>query len=115
LKDELDFAFLGNLLHDFYYRDGEANTLLFLESIKRGLKPGGIFGVMDHVGVKGRDNNNLHRIEPEVARELLHRAGFVIEAESDLFANTEDDHSLQVYNEIIYRHTDRFLIRAVKP
>jgi len=115
LNGELDFAFLGNLLHDFYYRDGEANTLLFLESIKSGLKPGGIFGVMDHVGVKGRDNKNLHRIEPEVARELLRRAGFVIEAESDLFATTEDDHSLQVYNEAIYRRTDRFLIRAVKP
>jgi len=115
VEDELDFAFLGNLLHDFYYRDGEANALLFLESIKSGLKPGGIFGVMDHVGVKGRDNKKLHRIEPEVAHELLRKAGFVIEAESDLFANTEDDHSLQVYNEAIYRRTDRFLIRAVKP
>ncbi len=115
LEDQLDFAFLGNLLHDFYYRDGEANALLFLESIKSGLKPGGIFGVMDHVGVNGNDNKILHRIEPEVARALLRKAGFVIEAESDLFANTEDDHSLQVYNEAIYRRTDRFLIRAVKP
>ena len=115
LEEELDLAFLGNLLHDFYYRDGEANALLFLESINRGLKPGGIFGVMDHVGVKGKDNGNLHRIEPEVARELLRKAGFVIEAESDLFANTEDEHSLQVYNEAIYLRTDRFLIKAVKP
>ena len=24
LENELDFAFLGNLLHDFYNRDGEA-------------------------------------------------------------------------------------------
>ena len=70
---------------------------------------------MDHVGVNGNDNKILHRIEPEVARALLRKAGFVIEAESDLFANTEDDHSLQVYNEAIYRRTDRFLIRAVKP
>ena len=115
LEGELDFAFLGNLLHDFYYRDGETNALLYLESIKNGLKPGGIFGVMDHVGVSGKDNKSLHRIEPELARELLRKAGFVIEAESDLFANAADDHSLQVYNEAIYRHTDRFLFRAVKP
>jgi len=115
LKDELDFAFLGNLLHDFYYRDGEVNAILFLESIRTALKPGGILGVMDHVGVNGRDNKNLHRIEPAVARELLLRAGFVIEAESDLFANPQDEHKLQVYDKAIYRRTDRFLIRATKP
>ena len=31
LVDELDFAFLGNILHDFYHRDGETNALIFLK------------------------------------------------------------------------------------
>jgi predicted methyltransferase len=115
LEGELDLAFLGNLLHDFYYRDGEENALTFLASIRHALKPGGVLGVMDHVGVAGRDNAKLHRIDPDLARELIRKAGFVIEAESDLFTNPQDDHSVMVYNEAIYRQTDRFLFRAVKP
>ena len=57
----------------------------------------------------------MHRIEPDVARALVREAGFVIEAESDLYANPEDDHSLMVYNDAIYLRTDRFLFRARKP
>lgn len=115
LENELDFAFLGNLIHDFYYRDGEENALRFLASIKRALKPGGILGLTDHVGVDGRDNASLHRINPDIVRRLLIDAGFVIEAESDLFANPADDHSLMVYDDKIYLHTDRVLFRARNP
>lgn len=115
MDNELDLAFLGNLLHDFYYRDGEEKALEFLGSIRAALKPGGILGLTDHVGIEGMNNADLHRIEPDIVRRLLRSAGFVIEAESDLFANPDDDHSLMIYNEAIYLHTDRVLIRARKP
>jgi len=115
LDGELDFAFLGNILHDFYHRDGEANALLFLRSIMNTLKPGGILGITDHIGLPGQDNENLHRITIETARNLILQAGFVIEAESALLANPEDHHGSHVYSEAIYRRTDRFVIRAVKP
>lgn len=115
LDNEVDFAFLGNLLHDFYYRDGEENALAFLESIHKALKPGGILGVMDHVGIESEDNKALHRMTPQLARDLLTRSGFEIEAESDMFANPYDDHKLMVYNDEIYLKTDRFLFRARKP
>ena len=115
LDAEADVAFLGNLLHDFYYRDGEENALAFLGSIYAALKPGGVLGVMDHVGIVGEDNKSLHRMTPALARDLLVRSGFDIEAESDLFANPADDHKLMVYDETIYLKTDRFLFRARKP
>ena len=115
LDDEVDLAFLGNLIHDFYNRDGEENALRFLASIRKALKPGGVLGVMDHVGDPGGPNGRLHRIDPDIARDLLRRAGFVIEAESDLFVNPDDDHSLMVYDEAIYLQTDRFLFRATSP
>ena len=115
LEGQLDFAFLGNMLHDFYYRDGEETALAFLASMKAALKPGGVLGVMDHVGVAGNENKELHRIEPQIARTLLSRAGFVIDAESDLFSNPSDDHSLMVYDKSIYLHTDKFLFRAINP
>jgi len=115
LENELDFAFMGNILHDFYYRDGEANALLFLGSIKKALKPGGVLGVTDHIGIATADNASLHRIELLKARDLLVRAGFIIEAESQLLANDQDDHKIQVYDKSIYLRTDRLLFRARKP
>ena len=115
LDNEVDFAFLGNLLHDFYYRDGEENALAFLASIHEALKPGGVLGVMDHVGIDGEDNKALHRMTPQLARDLLTRSGFEIEATTDMYTNPDDDHSLMVYNDEIYLKTDRFLFRARKP
>lgn len=115
LEGTVDVAFLGNLLHDFYHRDGRELALAFLRSIHAALKPGGVLGVADHVGVPGANNKRLHRLDPRIARGLIEEAGFVIEAESDLYANPQDDHTLLVYNDAIYLRTDRFLFRARKP
>ena len=116
LDEELDLAFWGNNFHDYYYsKEGEATSLEILLSIKKTLKPGGVLGITDHVGLEGKDNQELHRIEPAIVRATLEQAGFIIEAESDLFANPADDHSLEVYDERVYLKTDRILIRARKP
>ncbi len=114
LEGTVDVAFLGNLLHDFYRRDGREGAVGLLQYIHATLKPGGVLGITDHIGVPGADNHRLHRIEPDVARALLQEAGFVVEAESDLLANAGDDHTLMVYNDEIYLRTDRFLFRARK-
>ena len=115
LEAAVDLAFLGNLLHDFYYKFGREQAVLYLRAIRTALKPGGVLGVMDHVGVAGRDNAALHRIEPALVESLLTEAGYTLVARSDLFANPADDHSLQVYDEKIYRRTDRLLLKAVRP
>lgn len=115
LDGTVDVAFLGNLLHDFLRRDGREGAVAILASIRAALKPGGVLGIMDHVGVPEADNERLHRIEPDIARALVEEAGFVIEAESDLYANPEDDHTLMVYNDDIYLRTDRFLFLARNP
>ncbi len=112
LDGEVDVAFLGNLLHDFYYRDGEAAAVAFLRAIRQTLKPGGVLGITDHVGLEDMDNAKLHRIEPALARALLDQAGFEVAAESDLFTNPADQHDLMVYDERIYRQTDRFFFKA---
>ncbi len=114
LENEVDVAFLGNLLHDFHNRDGKENAIKFLKSIYRALKPGGVLGVMDHVGLESENNYPLHRMTPNLARDLLTRSGFVIEASSTLFANAADDHSIMVYDNRVYLKTDRFLFRARK-
>ncbi len=113
LQDQVDLAFVGNLLHDFYYRDGHDSAIQTLKAIKLALKPGGVLGITDHVGIAGQDNAALHRLEPSIARKLLTEAGYEIVATSDLFANPKDDHLLMVYDERIYRQTDRFFFKAV--
>ncbi len=112
LDGQVDVAFLGNLLHDFYYRDGRDQAVTFLRAIRKALKPDGVLGVTDHVGIAGQNNADLHRIEPALARELLREAGFEVVATSELFANPNDDHLLMVYDEKIYRNTDRFFFKA---
>jgi predicted methyltransferase len=113
LDGKVDVAFLGNLLHDFYYDDGREQAITFLTAIRETLKPGGVLGLTDHVGRVDRDNARLHRMEPALARELLEEAGFEVIAESELYANPADSHELMVYDERIYRQTDRFFFKAV--
>ncbi len=102
-------------LHDVYNARGEAATLGLLRVVKGLLKPGGVLGLIDHVGDPANDNRALHRIDPAVVRDLVTRAGLVIEAESSLLANPGDDHSLRVFAPEIRGKTDRFLMRIRKP
>jgi predicted methyltransferase len=113
--DSIDMAFWGTNMHDIYNADGEAETLQYLDAIKRALKPGGILAISEHVGVAGNDNAGLHRLEPRIVTELLEKAGFVIEATSDLLANPADDHSQSVFADELRYRTDRILVRARKP
>ncbi len=111
----IDLAIWGFNIHDVYNRDGEAATLQFLADIKRALKPGGVLGVSEHVGVAGNDNAQLHRLETSIVLGMLEKAGFVVEETSDLLANPDDDHSQSIYADGLRYRTDRILIRARKP
>ena len=114
LSNDVDAAFTALNLHDPANRSDEAG-IAFLNSIFAALEPGGVLGLIDHVGVDGQDNTALHRIQKARAREILTRAGFEIEAESDMLMNPADDHTLGVRDESLGRVTDRMLIRARKP
>jgi len=115
-----DVAFTAQNLHDLYfgYRGvpgSEAIAVDFLKAVYAGLKPGGVLGLIDHVGVAGQDNGALHRIEPQQARDVITQAGFTIEAQSNLLANPADDHTKIVVDPSIRGKTDQFMIRARKP
>lgn len=109
-----DAAMTALNLHDAM-RDGRDSARSFLAGIYSALKAGGVLGFIDHVGAAGQDNAELHRIDRQTVRGLLEEVGFVIEAESDLLANPDDDHSLQVRDAVLGRRTDRMLFRARKP
>ena len=115
LNATADAAVTAMNLHDVYNFGGEEAALNFVKGVFAALKPGGIFGVIDHTGIAGQNNNELHRIEPAIAKRLLEAAGFVIEGESDLLANPADNHTLGIRDASLERRTDQFLFRARKP
>jgi predicted methyltransferase len=115
LNGKIDAAVTALNLHDIYGQGGEAAAVALCKSVFDALKPGGVFGVIDHVGIAGQDTKAQHRIEIQTAKDILTKAGFKIEAESQILRNPMDDHTKRVFDPSIARHTDQFLIRARKP
>jgi predicted methyltransferase len=81
------------------------------------LRPGGIYLVSDHEAKPGsvlRDIE-LHRIDAEVVRTEVTRAGFVFDGESALLRNPADPHTATVFDPSIRGKTDQFLFRFRRP
>lgn len=101
--------------HDMYNGQGPGAALATLQAINSLLKSGGILAIIDHLGVAGADNASLHRVEKSQAIETAKAAGFVVEGDANILANTGDDHTQAVFAEGVRGRTDRFLLKFVKP
>jgi predicted methyltransferase len=87
----------------------------YLKDIFNALKPGGRVAIIDHVGVAGANNGQLHRMLPADVKNWIQQAGFEIAAESDILHTTADDHTLSVDSPILGRDIDQFIFIARKP
>jgi len=89
-----------------------------LKAVYAAMKRGAVVGIIDHVADPGDPRTSVekyHRIDPAVVKADFKRAGFVLEAESDMLRNKADDHSLTVFDPKIRGHTDRFVFKFRKP
>ena len=111
----LDAAFTALNFHDVYNRGGAEATAGMLAVVSAALKPGGVLGIIDHVGNPDADNAALHRIQEELVVKAVTDAGFVVEAKSDILRNSTDNHTLPVFGPEIRGKTDRFVLRLRKP
>ncbi len=120
-EESIDAALLILGFHDFYYRDKdwpEIDTAKTLSNIFHALKPGGVFGVVDHraeAGSPPETGNTLHRIDPALVTMHAEAAGFILEAESDILRNLDDSLTLHMGDQAIRSKTDRFVFRFRKP
>lgn len=110
----VDFVLLSQILHDYYNRSPRRAAGL-LEVLYGLLKPGGVLGIIDHRGVDGADNARLHRMTESDARQAAREAGFRIEADSDLLAQPDDNPLRSIFDPMLARRTDQFLLRLRRP
>ena len=121
--DSLDAVFMSMSFHDLYHEDVEngwekIDGPAFLAELNKGLKHGGIVAILDHyaeAGAPPETGETLHRIDPALVIANMEAAGFVLEAQSDLLRNPDDDHSKIVFAPEIRGKTDQFAMRFRKP
>jgi len=109
--------------HDLYWSSEEygwekIDVPVFLAELFKGLKPGGVLGIVDHQAVSGSPpdtGNTLHRIDSDYVIAELEDAGFIFDGESDALRNPADDHTSSVFDESIRGKTDRFVLKFRKP
>lgn len=111
----LDAALTALNFHDIYNRNGAEAATAALRAVAGVLRPGGVIGIIDHVGEAGYDNTALHRIEISKVLESIEAAGLVVDSDSDILRNEADDHTLSVFDQAVRGKTDRFLLKVTKP
>ena len=112
----LDAVIMDMAYHDLFLTDenrGEMNKKIFAA-----LKPGGVYGILDHEAGAGAGSTkikDLHRIEKKVVVDEVEAAGFKLGAEADFLRNPADNHSAKIFDPSILGKTDRFVLRFEKP
>jgi predicted methyltransferase len=109
----IDVYFTTQNYHDISpVQRGQVNQVIF-----KALKPGGVYFILDHAAKvhAGYGAERLHRIDEDIVKQEVLRAGFVLAGESDILRNPADDRSLLVFNPAIRGNTDQFLLKFVKP
>ena len=110
LPEPVDVVWISENYHDFQNPGMfKTDTVAMDKAIFAALKPGGLFVVTDYVAEAGsgkRDTQTLHRIDPNVIKQEVTAAGFILESESDVLHNASDDHkgrSQQGADQVFYK------------
>jgi len=115
----LDTIITVQNFHDLYLKPFPAGTGdKASAALFAALKPGGTLIVVDHVAADGTGttlSDSLHRIDKAAVVDALTKAGFKLEAESDLYKRTGDPHTANVFDAAIRGKTDQFALRFRKP
>jgi predicted methyltransferase len=103
-------------MHDSFMKGADVDA--FNRVIFKGLKPGGLYVIVDHAAEAGsglKHTEDLHRIDPAALRAEVEKAGFKFDGESKVLANPADPHTALVFDASIRGKTDQFAYRFKKP
>ncbi len=110
----LDFVLIHLNYHDLVLKND--NRAAMNKAIFAALKPGGVYGIVDHYAKDGSGTEfteSLHRIDKAVEVKEVTDAGFVLAKEGEMLRHPEDPRT-----EGVFKHrgeTDRFVLRFEKP
>lgn len=118
----MDGIFAHLVYHDLYwvsekYQHPRLDVDRVLAGWYAALRPGGTVVIIDHAANPGDPRETVekfHRIDPAVVRADMARAGFVLEAESDVLRRSEDRHEVGVFDPSVRSKTDRFVMKFRK-
>ena len=109
--EKLDKIFNVMTYHDSVWTKADRDAMNI--SIYQTLKPGGIYGIIDHNAKEGTGIDNchdIHRIEKSYVIEEVTKAGFYFEDESEILNNPQDSMDLMVFDKSIRDQTSRFIL-----
>jgi predicted methyltransferase len=113
---QLDAIFVVMFYHDLYWLG--VNREAMNKSVMAALKPGGIYGIIDHHAAPGMgemDVNKNHRIERYVVIDDITKAGFELAEETDLLENAKDPMNVNVFQQELRGSTNQFVLKFKKP
>lgn len=124
MPDALDAAFFHLTYHDLYWQSEKfkyprTEVDAYNAKLFQALKPGGVVIIIDHYGVPGMDSraqaDKTHRIDAEVVKADLTRAGFRFAGSVPILEIAGDDPAKLVFDPALRGKTNRFYYRFVKP
>lgn len=116
---ELDAVICILNYHDFVWQ--KVDRAKVNAAVLAALKPGGIYGVVDHSAKAGTglaDVESLHRVDEDTLKQEILAAGFKLDAESDVLRNPGDARDWNSSPKAAAERrgqSDRFTLRFVKP
>ncbi len=120
--NSLDGIMLVLSFHDLFLPSSDGWPAIDIEQLlaelHSGLRAGGFVGVIDHYAAAGalpsETGNGTHRIDPAVVIREMTAAGFVLDGQSDILRNPDDDYARTVFDPELSGKTDRFVMRFIK-
>jgi predicted methyltransferase len=112
-----DVVWTSENYHDFH-NGPTANIPGLNAAVFAALKPGGVYYIEDHAAAKGAGTtttSTLHRIEPAAVIKEVEAAGFKLDGQSNLLAQSADTHDKPVFDPSVRGKTDKFALRFKKP
>ncbi len=89
----------------------------FNKRVHDGLKPGGIYFILDHQANPGTDDAGVakvHRIEKATVIKEVTAAGFKLVGACNVLHRAADDHTKMSSDPAIKSHTDQFLLEVFR-
>ena len=109
----LDFV----LINLDYHEVDPADRAALNKRVLAALKPGGVYGVVDHAAQEGTGDSarkTLHRIDKALVVKEVTGVGFVLAKEGDMLKNPDDPRTESALKEQRGK-SDRFVLRFEKP